>query len=265
MSDAWYSSKIAPERDPDDGCHAEQAHTLKAYNQQTITATEAAQLLTSPVITASDPKGELCQLYGLLQDALVELPAHYTEPLLLLIRAVEDLPSPAFTPAQQIVRPEISRKLWKGLSGFANIWADVSHRSGSWKLDADVTTGAARDALRAGHVRKAGIEARLVMADLAEIPMGWGYEVVVDALEGEDVLLDFEVPAAAEWFELFAERFREGAERGEKNYVLEEGMSMARWEVWRRRLRELEGVGGVIGRAAGKARRAIHRADGGKS
>jgi hypothetical protein len=264
MTDAWYSSKIAPEHDPDDGCHEEQADALKAYIHQNITSIEAAQRLTCPVIIALDPRGEVCQLYGLIQDALVELPPAHTEPLLSLLHAIEALPSPNFTPLQQATRPKIEEELWKGLSGFANIWADTSYRSGSWKLDADATVGAARSAFRADHVRRTEIEARLVMADLAGIPIGWGYEVVVNALEGEDVLLDFEVPAAAEWFDVCAERFSEGAERGEKNYAMEEGMSVIRWEGWGKRLRELEGIGGFVGRAAQKALKAMHRADGGK-
>jgi hypothetical protein len=42
------------------------------------------------------------------------------------------------------------------------------------------------------------------------IPIGWGHQVVLDALEGEDVLLDFEVPDAAEWLEICGEGFGNG-------------------------------------------------------
>ena len=38
----------------------------------------------------------------------------------------------------------------------------------------------------------------LFKADIAGIPFDWGYEVIADAPESSNVLLDFEIPAAAE-------------------------------------------------------------------
>jgi hypothetical protein len=254
MSDDWFSSKLAPEQEN----HPEEVEALKDYLRQKTTATEAAQAITRPVVTAECPRDDLSRLHILLLDALVELPDH-TELLLALLQAIENLPEPDFTAVQPTKRPQ--EKLWKGLPHFANRWYDVSYRSGSWKMDAEAASGPKRDTLRDEHVRKAEVEARLVMAGLAGIPIDWGYEVIDDAL-GSDALLDFEVPAAAEWFAICGQRFRQGAEEGEKSYVLkDEGMSLKRWSLWEARLRELQAQSGAVQRAATKALNAIHEAD----
>jgi hypothetical protein len=102
------------------------------------------------------------------------------------------------------------------------------------------------------------------MAGLAGIPIDWGYEVIDDAL-GRDALLDFEVPAAAEWFAICGQRFRQGAEEGEKTYTLKhEGMSLKQWSLWEARLRELQAQSGVVQQAAMKALNAIHEANRGR-
>ncbi|KAF1852227.1 uncharacterized protein K460DRAFT_300100, partial [Cucurbitaria berberidis CBS 394.84] len=196
MSDDWFSSKLAPEGNANDGCCPEEAEALKDFLRYKTTATEAAQTMTRPVLTAGSPKDDLSRLYILLLDALVELPSKHIELLLELLQAIENLPEPDFTAVQQSKRPH--EKLWKGLPHFANLCYDVGYRSGSWKMDAEATGAPKRDALRDEHIRRAEIEARLVMAGLAGIPIDWGYEVVVGALQCDEALLDFEVPAAAE-------------------------------------------------------------------
>ncbi|KAF2830133.1 hypothetical protein CC86DRAFT_392111 [Ophiobolus disseminans] len=260
MSDAWFSSKLAPDGDTTDGCHPDEATALAAYLHKTSTASEAAQAITRPIATAEDPKFDLPRIYSLLQDAFVELPAENIELLVALLQAIEDLPALDFSAVTEKERPDDT--LWKGLPGFGHQWYDVGYRSGSWKTDAKVSIAPARDALRAGHVRRAEVEARLAMAGLASIPISWGYEVVVDSLEGNDVLLDFEVLAAAEWFVICARRFRDGADMGEKTYAIKEGMSLERWEVWETRLGDLQRQAGVVGRAATRALDAMRAVDG---
>lgn len=260
MSDEWFSSKLAPDGDVEDGCHPGESEALKSYLRQGTTPNEAAQAITRPVVTAENPRDDLSRLYVLLIDALVELPSEHIEPLLALLQAIEDLPEPDFTAIQQSKRPY--EKLWKGLPHFAHDWYDVGYRSGSWKMDAAATVAPKRDALRDEHVRRAEIEARLVMAGLAGLPIDWGYEVVVSALESDDALLDFEVPAAAEWFVVCGQRFRQGARKGEKSYALENGvMSLKQWSLWEERLRELQAKPGVVQCAVTKALDAMHEAN----
>ncbi|CAE7001094.1 hypothetical protein P3342_001363 [Pyrenophora teres f. teres] len=188
MSDDWFSSMLVPEREN----HPEEVGAIKDYLRQKTTAPEAAQAITRPVMDAEDPDGDIYRLYGLLRDALLELRDH-TEPLLALLQAIEDLPQPDFTAAQ----PTKRYSLWKGLSCFGHEWYDVSYRSGSWKSDAEKTSGSERYVLQDEHARTAEVEARLFMAGLAGIPIDWGYKVIEEAL-GKDSLLDFQIPAAAE-------------------------------------------------------------------
>lgn len=67
------------------------------------------------------------------------------------------------------------------------------------------------------------MEARLVHAGLAGVPLDWGYEVVADALERSDAVLDFEVPAAARWVVRCAGLFKRGAEGGGGELGVAEG------------------------------------------
>ena len=251
MLDDWFSSKLAPEQEN----HPEEVEALKDYLLQKTTATEAAQTITRPVVASEVPKEDIARLQVLLLDSLVQLPDH-TKLLLALLQAIENLPEPDFIAVQPTKRPQ--EKLWKGLPYFANRWYDISYRSGGWKMDAEEASGPERDALRGEHVRRAKVEAQLVMAGLAGIPIGWGYEVIDDAL-GRDALLDFEVPAAAEWFVVCGQRFRQGAEEGEKTYALQDKrMSLKQWSLWEARLRELQAQSGVVQRAATKALNAIY-------
>ncbi|KAI1509079.1 DUF3632 containing protein [Pyrenophora tritici-repentis] len=207
-------------------------------------------------------------------DALVELPSEHTQPLIELIQAIESLPEPDFTALEDSKRP--SETLWKRLPGFAHLWSD-SYQSGSWKKNVKDTDDQERDKLRNEHVRKAEIEARLFNADLAGIPIDWGYEAVADALESRTALLDFEVLAATEWLVICGHRFRQCAEKSEKSWALkprstpsyqdptkapsDQVMSVERWSLWDQRLQELETESGMIQAAAKRARAAMREAD----
>ncbi|EFQ27848.1 hypothetical protein CGRA01v4_13338 [Colletotrichum graminicola] len=279
MSDDWFSSKLAPDGDVDDGCHPQEAQAMKDYLHEKMTAAEAAQAITRPVATADNPREDLARLWGFLMDSLLELPQEHIESLLELLKAIENLAEPDFTTVDESKRT--SEKLWSGLPGFGHLWAD-SYQSGSWRRAAAAATGPERDALRDIHVRKAEVEARLVAAGVGGIPIDWGYEVVVDALESSNALLDFEVPAAAKWLIFCGGRFRQGAEDGEESWALKshvttssttpsrdlckafsnQALSLERWLLWEERLRELQGNLGVVREAATTAldamRKAVH-------
>jgi hypothetical protein len=253
----WFASKPDPNGNVDDECLPEQADALKAYLHGSKPASEVAQALTRAIAMSSSPKGEIPRLHCFLMDALMELPSKHIHSLLHLIEAIEDIPEPDFSALEPTKRP--SKKVWKGLPGFATLWSDANYRSGSWKMDAEAATGEERNALRNKHVRSANIESQLVRRGLAGVPIGWGYEVVDDALSGGEALLDFEVPAAAEWLLICGGCFMKGAQEGEESYVFEDGMSVKEWDMWEERLTLLHKNEGVVGRAATKALDAMHK------
>ena len=93
------------------------------------------------------------------------------------------------------------------------------------------------------------------------LPLSWGYECISEALECQDALWDFEVPAAAVWIKIAGARFREGARKGDKTWALERKgrlwlpgpMSMDRWNFWLERLEDIERIGKVISTTASEA------------
>lgn len=107
------------------------------------------------------------------------------------------------------------------------------------------------------------------MADVGSIPLYWGYDCIADALERKDVVLDFEVPAAAEWISVAGKKLWKGAVEGRESWALERKrdfgkedgrMSRERWTFWRERLGEVgEQDAGVrdVANAAGREMEAL--------
>lgn len=255
MSDVWFASKIAPNGDTNDnegGCDPEEAQALKLYLRHKTTPTDAARAITRPINAAADPKKELHHLWGLMYDAFLELPQEHIPPLIALMQAIEDLPNPGTLPNSG---NHPNDKFWKGSPDFGHLWADMSP-SYCWRGIVDGSAGMRRDQLRADHVRRAEVEAKLVDAGLAGITIHWGYEVVADALESSNAIFDFEVPAAAEWLVVCGRRFQEGARMREQTWGLKKGddkplrdlwgsedesvMTLERWKFWKERLRALQ-------------------------
>ncbi|KAH8727794.1 hypothetical protein GQ44DRAFT_702992 [Phaeosphaeriaceae sp. PMI808] len=269
MSDEWFAYRLAPDGDIEDGCHPEEAQAMKDYVHQKTTAIEAAHAITHPTRLSDNPADDLARLWGFLMDALIELPSDHVGRLIELMQAIENLPEPDFSAIDDMNQP--GEKLWKGLSGFGHMWSDT-YQSGNWRDIAKVAEGSERDSLRDKHVRMAEVEARLVTADIGGIPIDWGYEVVADALESDDALRDFEVPAAAQWFIICGQRFRQGAEDNDNSWALKprnvksgdatpsDGtMSLERWSTWEKRLKELQKEPGVVQDAATKALSAMSK------
>ncbi|KAF3045781.1 hypothetical protein E8E11_005885 [Didymella keratinophila] len=198
MSDPWFASKIALNSDTNDnegGCDPREARALKAYLRHKTTASEAARAMTRPVSNAANPKGELHHLWGLFQDAFIELPQSNVVPLIALMQAIEDLSNPVVVPNES-GHPDDG--FWKKSPGFANLWADMYPRY-CFRANVDGSAGELREVMRTDHTRQAHIEAQLVYAGLAGLTIHWGYEIVADALESSDAIIDFEVLAAVEW------------------------------------------------------------------
>lgn len=247
MSDAWFNEKIAPESLPEDGCHPDEAQALKDYYHKRTTAKEAAQAITRLIEDSKDPGDNLYRLWGLLIDALIELPATQIPSLVQLLDAIQKLPEPDLT-GRRTENAHAEGFLWRELSSFGHMWAD-EHKRDDWRDTLADSDSANRDNLRIEHVKKAEIEARLVVAEIGIIPLDWGYECVADALERHNAVLDFEIPAAVQWISIAGERLYAGAVDGRESWALKrrrdfgmesQAMSLERWSFWEKRLEEVQ-------------------------
>lgn len=270
MSEEWFAEKLAPDGDTEDGIHPIEAESLKSYLQKRVSVEEAAVAITKPVETSSDPKEDLPRLWGFLMDALIELPSEVTESLVELLRAIELLPEPDLSRVDKSKWPPHGT-LWRGLPGFGHQYVDT-YQYDRWRDRAVHAKDAAeRDRIRALQVKKANVEAQLVMAgDIGGIDIAFGYECVTDALErniDDDFVLEVEIWATAKWFEVAGGRFRDGAARGEENWALDraghrkdfdvwkgkKSVTWERWSFWRSRLESLQPRSRGVEQAAKKA------------
>ena len=250
--DAWFDYHTAPmDGEEETGAHPYQAAALKAYLEGKSNPSETAAAMTKP--HESEKKTELRgRVIGILEDALFELPQKHTPAIVDLLKELSQLPD-----------EEDGDPVWKGLRSFGNSWSDGWKQS-HWRKALATRDPATRAKRREAHVHLAFVEASCAMAapglDAEDglLPLSWGYECISEALECQDAVWDFEVPAAAVWIKIAGERLREGAKKGEKSWALErEGrlwtagpMSLERWEFWMTRLEEIEKIGKAISTAA---------------
>ena len=245
MPDAWFDEKTAPYGAAEDGCHPDEAQALKDYCQKKTSVKEAAQAITQPIENSKDPGDDLCRLWSLLIDALVEFPASQIPDLIHLLDAIQQLPEPDLTGRRTNNFPG-EGFLWRKLPDFGHMWSD-EHKQDNWR-DTAVSDPTNRADLRAKHVKKAEIEARLVVTDVGGIPLDWGYDCIAEALERRGAVLDFEIPAAAKWIAIAGKRLYAGAVDGKESWALErrrefgkedKAMSLERWSFWEKRMEEL--------------------------
>lgn len=253
MAEAWFLHQLAPDGSTEDGCHPDEAQALKDYLSQNLTPEQASHAITVPIITSLTPNSDLPRLWGLLSNALVDLPPRHTKPLVELIRAIEALPPPDMSAVPEDQRPAHG-DLWSGLPGFGHQWADET-ASYQWRWTARGKEGprlgdlSAADvsALQARHARRQEVEALLAVEGLAGIPVDWGYECVADALERSDAAVDFEVVGACQWLRVAGSRMRQDADRGVTSWGLDKErdlfktgerghMTRERWQFWVDRL-----------------------------
>lgn len=258
--DDWFSEKLAPGGDVQDGCHPSEVQAMKDYLYQKTTAPQAAQAITYPVMSEDEPENNLYRLWGLLGDCLVELPSKHIESLLALLQAIESLPEINLTKGE---------KLWKGLGSFGHMWYD-NIANENWRTEAPVAEVSERDKIRHKHVRTAEIEARIVRAGIAGFTIDEGYKNIADALESSNALLDFEVPAAAKWLVICGQNFRQDASRETTSWGLKRSprqlwnapsdkvMTLERWDFWKQRLEESLKEPGVVREAVMEALEAFH-------
>jgi hypothetical protein len=256
-SEDWFNTQLPSDDRPPGDCYAEGLEPLKAYLRGETTASDAAKAFILPfeATDSHDQADVLPNIFGLLEDALMQLPSEHTDHLLELLVAIEDLPGYHMIDYQRVCPLQNTVPLWKGLGSFGNMWSDGSQATGvlGWEIN-DIPEGPMRDGLRKEHVKRAWIEAKMVMKGVGEIPMGWGYETIVNALERERAVLDCEVPAAAEWFVICHKLMLEDVEKGEKPYALKgQTISWERILSWQKRLETLQAQFGIVEQAATKA------------
>lgn len=250
--DVWFDQHTAPmDGEEETGAHPHQAAALKAYLKGDSKPSETTAAMTKP--HDSEKKTDLRdRVLGIIEDALVELPERHTPALVVLLKEISQLPD-----------EEDGDPVWKGLRSFGNSWSDGWKQS-HWRKALATRDPATRAKRREAHVHLAFVEASCAMAapgpnaEDGLLPLSWGYECISEALECQDAVWDFEVPAAAVWIKVAGKRLREGANKGEKSWALErEGrlwkagpMSMDRWNFWLKRLEEIEQIGKVISTTA---------------
>ncbi|KAL3471428.1 hypothetical protein BJX99DRAFT_237410 [Aspergillus californicus] len=255
--DAWFDYHTAPMDGEDEtGAHPYQVAALKAYLQGDSTPSETAAIMTKPC--NPDKKTDLRRrIHGIIEDALFELPKTHTAALITLLKELSQLPD-----------EEDGEPVWINDKHFGHSWSDI-WKPMHWRgavATRDPTTRAKRCE---AHVHLAFVEASCAMAapgpDAEDgiLPLSWGYECLSEALECQDPVWDFEVPAAAVWIKIAGDRLIEGAKKGEQSWALERPgrlwlpgpMSMDRWNFWLERLEEIERIGKAISTTASEALR----------
>lgn len=276
MSDSWFKWHIAPDDNPADGCDPQEASALKDYLRSTIiTAEEAARAIVLPIEDGSNPdddglskenaEPEFYRLWNLIIDALKALPEHRIK-IIGLLKAIQNLP-PTVHSTSQSQGHDIH---WANLPGFGHLWSDLKV-SGNWRRSATQWDPEQRENVRQDYIQQANLEAELVMAGIAGVSLQWGLGTICDALERQDAVLDFEVPAANEWFQIAGKRILEHAGGEVIGYLRERDLwkqaeaRKPRWMMWRERLgwiAEDEELGEKVTAAADMAYDAIDAAAG---
>ncbi|UNI25018.1 hypothetical protein JDV02_010726 [Purpureocillium takamizusanense] len=266
--DAWFASQTAPvDGEEKTGAHPHQVEALRRYLDGQTTSNETAAAITKPSPDdASEAKADLRdRVFGLMENALFQLPQSHTAALVALLKDIDAQDG-------QEEAEDGAAPLWKGLKSFGDSWSD-SWKQAHWRKALSTRDPATRGRRRDAHVRRAVVEATCAVAgssaekkeeatNSAEdglLPLSWGYECISDALESRDgVVWDFEVPAAAVWLRIARARLLQGAKKGETSWALErEGrlwapgpMSEERWNFWMERMEEMKRIGNAITKAA---------------
>jgi hypothetical protein len=206
--DAWFDRHTAPMNGEEEtGAHTYQAAALKAYLEGDSKPSETAVAITKHY--ASEKKTDLrSRVLGIIEDALFELPKSHTPALVDLLKELS-----------QLTDEEDGVPVWKSLEGFGNSWSDGWKQS-HWREALATRNPVTRAKRREAHVHLAFVEATCAMAapgpnaEDGLLPLSWGYECISEALECQDAVWDFEVPAAEVWIKVAGERLREGAKKG---------------------------------------------------
>ena len=127
MSDAWFTWHLAPDGNPEDRCHPQEAAALKDYiRSPTITPKAAARNIALPV--ANEPetayKGQssddLYRLWTLIINGLTNLPEHRGK-IIQLLQAIQNLPLSNGREGEA----QGKQIQWADLPNFGHLWSDL--------------------------------------------------------------------------------------------------------------------------------------------
>lgn len=248
MSDAWFDNEIAPDGAKEDGCHPDEAQALKSYLRGELTAEQAACKITKPTETDADPGNHISNLWGFVQDALIDIPSARGK-VIQLLQEIQKLPPVDMTNKERnswLTDP--SEELWRDLPAFINLWSDTyrwKYTHEDFHQHEDKYTSEHWDKVSADAHTYANIEAQFLAGRVDGAPADWGFMCVCDALERSNAMLDVELPAAKEWLVIAGQLLRdhkvsehEGYALGMQRNLWEGGkcMSKERWAFWKERL-----------------------------
>ncbi|KAL8992844.1 MAG: hypothetical protein Q9169_006792 [Polycauliona sp. 2 TL-2023] len=241
--------QIAPDGVEEDGCHPDEAQALKDCCNEKTNATEAATAIVQPILQSTDPDYHLYGPWGLLMNTLIELLETQAPLLITHLDTIQNLPEPHLTGNITEDTPVGIRWKEEELPGFGHMWSD-RYMEGHWRNIARAEKPTGRSEMQVQLVKKANVEARLVLPGVSGITLDWRYECIANALERKDVVLDFEIPAAAaEWLQLAGHQLFAGVRTGAESWALRyqrdfghenPAMTMERWMFWEERMEELE-------------------------
>lgn len=261
MSNTWFDDEVEGE-----ACSPKEAQLLKDYLQDRIDTNEASHLITSRIANNDKPYELLTSYWGLLQDALMDIPPERSK-VVKLLQVIQQSPTADISTKDDYSLASLGPEIrWSELPNFGHMWAD-STKWQDWRRtsgpqtaeqnmaeDQAITARLQGQAWRNARYQEiATIEAQLVASGINAIPLNWGYRAICDALEDSNALLEMEVLAAEEWLSIAGKQIREStpvAGDSERLSALgkhrdlwkgPEGMGKERWEFWKQRLECVQG------------------------
>ncbi|KAG9765647.1 hypothetical protein KCU73_g332, partial [Aureobasidium melanogenum] len=201
MSQAWYDNAIAPDGDPEDGCRPEEAQALRLYLDDKINVVEATRLMTEPTESSEDPSDDLPNLWGLLQDALIELP-NSQQKVVRLLSNIQDLPNfdlDFHGKKRSGPLEDRSRSLWHDLPSFANQWYDGNwwYYQNEWRKKPHLYSSREKISQIANIARAEALFSRTDI--LGERVKHEGLSRICDTLEDSKAVIEIEIHAVRQW------------------------------------------------------------------
>lgn len=270
MSQDWYDNAIVPDGDPEDGCRPEEAQALRLYLDDKVDVAEAARLVTKPTEFSEDPGDDLPNLWGLLQDALIELP-NSQQKVVRLISKIRDLPNfdlDSHDKKRSGPLEDRSSSLWHDLPSFANQWYDGNwwYYQNEWRQKPQLYSSPDK-IVEITNLARA--EALFAHTDILDDRVRYeGLSRLCDTLEDNKAVIEIEIHAVREWLLhardilydmsqtphmhnrlLSNSDIRDKIAKHEMHVSVKDerdlwqgsgGSSLERWNFWKQRLQELQ-------------------------
>lgn len=221
MSDSWFANAVALDGVKEDGCHSQEAQALKQLLRGQISIESAAEQITNKIENSHEPGDLLPNLWGLLHDALIEIPDSQAK-IVALLQAIRNRPdvNPSSSQKTGSLRNP-STQHWHDLTGFGHAWSDNAwwYYQNQWRQQPERFGGYES---QAQFVRIAGAEANFLVGGIDDTSYV-GYERLCDTLEDHNASLDIEIPAVREWLVVAGSQLYKGAAMGLHHTTLESG------------------------------------------